>query len=165
MRPFAKGYSQRLILAEPYVVNRPPWLTQPPNWYPASSVTADPRGGRVLVTMEASDVVVGVELGPFRGERQSSGSSEGIGTSGFFDTGRFGGELVPSMSTKAAGMTNRALVAQHTGAGPRGIAFTEAALVASYVDWSRPVDVGGDDKDDVIERGRAIFERPDVGCT
>ncbi|NCG22480.1 MAG: hypothetical protein GWP91_25980, partial [Rhodobacterales bacterium] len=276
--------------------------------YP-SSVTADPRGGRVLVTMESSDVVVGVELGPFRGERETM--SEGAGTSGFSDTGRLGGGFIPSMGTKAAGMTDRALIAQHTGAGPRGIAFTgkddafvhagfdrtlsawnvesvrealvdisgfqgrtnvdkldqstvieqsslspeveegrrlfysatdkrvaaegagvscstchmegrddgltwsfeiglrqtpslaglvsatapvtwtdgvdsvateaqlttelrmggvglldsEAALVASYVDWSRPVDVGGDDKDDVIERGRVIFERPDVGCT
>ena len=278
--------------------------------YP-SSVTADPRGGRVLVTMESSDVVVGFELGPFRGEQAPSVESEDIGPSGFSDTGRLGGGFLAIIGTKDAGMADRALVAQPIGVGPRGITFTgkndffvhagfdrtltgwnvasvrealvdlagfqgrghvdklgqstiiersslspeveegrrlfysatdkrvaaegagvscstchmegrndgltwsfeigprqtpslagvvsatapvtwtdgvdsvateaqlttelrmggvglldaEAALVSSFVDWSRPVDVGGDDKYDVIEHGRVIFERPDVGCT
>jgi DNA-binding beta-propeller fold protein YncE/mono/diheme cytochrome c family protein len=49
--------------------------------------------------------------------------------------------------------------------GGHGLLDEEADAIAAFVDWTREADVplkGADD--DAVRRGRAIFERADVGC-
>ena len=111
--------------------------------YP-SSVTAAPDSERVAVTMEASDVVIVVNLDPFKNQGDSpsaNGGSRDFGGTEVdrMDTGFRGDEGGGSPTTMPGqgGMYERPVVAIPTqNRGPMGVVFTgdDRAFVHSFID-------------------------------
>lgn len=112
--------------------------------YPTSA-TADPEGGQVLVTMEASNAVIAVDLRGFQGQ----GDSPGASSPGFFgegtvsvdvdrpDTGFGGGPSFFDAMPSQGGMFELPLVATTTAAaGPDGAVFVDRdrAYVHQFLD-------------------------------
>lgn len=102
--------------------------------YP-TSVTADPEGGQIAITMEASNSVILADLRPFKG--QDSGEDVAVMQDfGTFTTDGEGNFLRPAFPAEG-GFTDRPIVGvEVAAAGPDGVVFLEndVAWVHNFID-------------------------------
>lgn len=138
--------------------------------YP-SSVTADPEGGQVAITMEASNAVILADLRPFKG--QNDGDRGDVAVAEPFDTGGFASSQPRRAFPSEGGFTDRPLIGVETAAaGPDGVVFTgrDEMWVHSFIDRSLaqvPYGMAEDRLNDAAEDGftQPVTRRADMGVS